>query len=400
MTALPYSLEHRKHRKPPSLSRTIYPQNPQPAFTLIELLVVITIVGIIASLVVVGAITATKQARRAALKSEIDRLDEAFEQMKKTYGEYPPNCQMWYPMDVAYGHNNLVRYLKKVAPRHREPEDLLGNLHSPHYGDNQQFPRDKPFGIRPSEAIVFWLGGLSDDPNYPISGIGGPSYIVPKFGDPDNRKLDPIENHKRFYPFDVSRLGPRGPDGFFEDSSYNHIEYLLNAKWLRINFWTYTPAKSDQPYLYFDVSRGGAPDAKTTDVPEMPFFGSTEFPGCIYPIKAVSERDANGAPLSFKFANQGRFEILQAGIDNAWGDDHNHLHKWPSQDPAHPDKDEFMPFPGPEYQNYLRVDIDGDGTVSPQERRAVIVYPTGPWIDDLADTATNIGTEVVVEDAK
>jgi prepilin-type N-terminal cleavage/methylation domain-containing protein len=369
------------------------------AFTLIELLVVITIIGILASLIVVGAVASIKHTRRTAIRSEIDQLDAAFEQIKKKYGEYPPNCGVAYPNDPFYVHKNLVRYLNKVAPRHREPEDLLGNLHGPHYGDSQQFPRDKPFGIRPSEAIVFWLGGLSNDPNYPISGIGGPSYIVPKFGDPDNRKLDPIESRKGFYPFDISRLGPRGPDGYFEDSPYNHIEYLLNGQWHRINFWTYTPSKSDQPYLYFDVSRD-RPDTKLTDVPEVPFYGSTEFRGWIYPLKTVFERDASGAPLSFKFANQGRFQILHAGIDNAWGDDHMNLHKWPSKDPAHPDKDEFMPFPGPEYQNYLRLDIDGDGTITPEERKAMIAYPTGPWIDDLGDTATNIGTEVIVEDAK
>lgn len=368
-------------------------------FTLIELLVVITIIGILAALITVGAVGALKRSRRVTIKSEIEQLDAAFEQIKKKYGEYPPNCGAIPPTNPLYEHKNLVRFMKQVAPRHREPEDLLGNLHSPHYGDSEHFPRCKSFGIRPSEAIVFWLGGLSDDPNYPISGKGGPSYIVAKNEDPINRTLDPIESRQRLYPFDVSRLGPRGPDGFFEDHPDNHIEYLLNGQWHRINFWTYTPSKSDQPYLYFDVSRDN-PDVTTTDVPEVPIYGSTEFRGWIYPLKTVFERDASGSPLSFKFANQGKIQILHAGLDNAWGDDHMNLHKWPGKDPIHPEKDDFMPFPGPEYQNYLRLDIDGDGKVTPEERKAMIVFPEGPWIDDLGDTQVNFSTEMTVEDAQ
>src|SRR4029079_17067864 len=124
--------------------------------TLIELLVVITIIGILAALVTVGAMGALKRARRVTIKSEIEQLDAAFEQLQKTYGDYPPNCGTIPPTNPGYVHSNLVRFMKKVAPRHREPEYLLGNLHSPHYGENELYPRCKSFGIRPSEAIVFW----------------------------------------------------------------------------------------------------------------------------------------------------------------------------------------------------------------------------------------------------
>ena len=365
---------------------------PSGGFTLIEVLVAITIIGILAALISVAAVGALKHAHRAAIRSEIEQIDAAFELLKKKYGDNPPNCQLLYPTDPGYVHNNLTRYMKMAAPRHREPEALLWNLTGPST-DVAHFPRGaKTFGIRPSEAIVFWLGGFSDDPNYPISGKGGPSYIVSKNEDPINRTLDPIESRKGLYPFDVSRLGPRGPDGFFEDHPDNHMEYLLNGQWHRINFWTYTPPRSDQPYLYFDVSRGN-PDVTTTDVPEVPIFGSKEFPGWIYPLKKVFERDASGAPLSFKFANQGGFQILHFGLDSSWGDHINHFFHWP-------DKDHFKPFPGPEYQNFLRMDIDGDSKVSPEERKGMIVFPDGPWIDDLGDTQVNFTTEMTVEDAQ
>jgi prepilin-type N-terminal cleavage/methylation domain-containing protein len=363
---------------------------PPGGFTLVEVLVVITIIGILAALITVAAVGALKHTRRATIKSEIEQIDAAFEQLKNKYDEYPPNCQMATPADPIFEHNYLRRYMKKVAPRHREPDALMVNLIGPST-DAIHFPRGaKPYGIRPSEAIVFWLGGFSDDPNYPISGKGGPSYIVAKNEDPINRTLDPIESRKRIYPFDVARLGPRGPDGFFEDRPHNHIEYLLNGQWHRINFWEYTPPQSDQPYLYFDVSRD-KPDTNT-DVPQVPVFGAKTLEW-IYPLKRVFERDASGAPLSFKFANQGRFQILHCGLDNSWGDHINHFFHWP-------DKEHFRPYPGPEYQNYLRMDIDGDGEVSPEERKGMIVFPEGPWIDELGDTQVNFTTEMTVEDAQ
>ena len=33
-------------------------------------------------------------------------------------------------------------------------------------------------GMTAGEALVFWLGGFSSDPKYPISGEGGPSYRI------------------------------------------------------------------------------------------------------------------------------------------------------------------------------------------------------------------------------
>ena len=37
----------------------------------------------------------------------------------------------------------------------------------------------------------------------------------------------------------------------------------------------------------------------------------------------------------------------------------------------------------------MRLDIDANGIVTPEELKATIFYPDGPWIDDLADTIVN-----------
>jgi hypothetical protein len=57
-------------------------------------------------------------------------------------------------------------------------------------------------------------------------------------------------------------------------------------------------------------------------------------------------------------------------------------------------------YPGPDNQNFMRLDIDADGTVTPAERSGMIVFPEGPFPGELADTVVNFTTEVTIEDAQ
>ena len=47
-----------------------------------------------------------------------------------------------------------------------------------------------------AEALVFWLGGFSDDPKYPISGPGGPSYSIESddLNGAAPHEADPVDN--------------------------------------------------------------------------------------------------------------------------------------------------------------------------------------------------------------
>ena len=73
-------------------------------------------------------------------------------------------------------------------------------------------------GMSAGEAVVFWLGGFSSDPKYPISGEGGPSYRdSDHLAIPTNRTLDPIESRKWIFPFEVARLRPRTDDDYFDE---------------------------------------------------------------------------------------------------------------------------------------------------------------------------------------
>ena len=73
---------------------SLYFTEQKPAhrgFTLIELLVVIVIIGILASLIFVGAGAARNAARRGIIKNEISQVSMALTSYQQKYGEYPPD---------------------------------------------------------------------------------------------------------------------------------------------------------------------------------------------------------------------------------------------------------------------------------------------------------------------
>ena len=71
-------------------------KNKQKGFSLIELLVVIVIIGILASIIVVSASQARKNARNAKRLVDIRNYANAFEMALDENGEYP------YPGDMDH----------------------------------------------------------------------------------------------------------------------------------------------------------------------------------------------------------------------------------------------------------------------------------------------------------
>lgn len=75
-------------------------------------------------------------------KAEVMQLSQAFEQFKARYGSYPPD----------FSDSNRVNLVfRKMFPR---------SLESP------------PQNLDRAQALVFWLGGFSPDPEHPITGAG------------------------------------------------------------------------------------------------------------------------------------------------------------------------------------------------------------------------------------
>jgi type II secretory pathway pseudopilin PulG len=322
----------------------------------VELLVVITIIGILASLILVAANGALKRGHQAQIKTELDQLDMAVSSYRDTYGSYPPNCQTSIgpnpePDEIAIDTNqvftDLKRHFKQAFPRSRESDNLLRLIAGvPVTGsDAANYTHQLDGGMTAGEAIVFWLSGFSSDPKYPISGEGGPSYAYTGAAD---ARQDPITNRKMLFPFAVTRLIPRANDGLFDESKNRYITYRDpqdNSKLRRINFWQYAPPKSEQPFIYFDVSRQ-SPDKY--DPPASPDVH-------VHALKTIENKGSSNERVAF--ANPDKFQIMHCGIDDEWGTDL---------------------FDRTSYGEYIG-----------SNKAMFLAYPTGPFTGEVADTIVN-----------
>lgn len=365
----------------PSASRIL---QLRAAFTLVELLVVITIIGILTALVTVAAVGALKSARETAIKAEINQMDAALVDYKSKTTAFPPNCQTDgtgsdNPLSEVQILNDLQRHLKQAFPRHQEPPELIAALAGlTKTGQMQSGGQGLQGGMSAGEALVFWLGGFSSDPKYPISGSGGPAYAIQSLGNKDNRKLDPIESRDWTFPFDVGRLGPRADDSYFDDSSRRFIEYTVaingQPQLRRLNFWQYAPRKSQQPYLYFDTSRH--PPTADFDPPAATTLSQLGPTGAGLHIHAMKKQNASAdprLPVPIQFVNPDNFQILHCGTDDEWGE-----------------------------EAFERMSVHGvqEAGGDPAKLADYILFPSGPFTGELADTIVNFTTERKLEDAQ
>lgn len=335
-------------------------------FTLVELLVVITIIGILAALITAAGAGALKTARQNAIKTELDQITMAYQSFKDKNNVYPPNLQVdgtTDPLIETQVLTDIKRAMKQAFPKHREPDELIAAL-AGLTANGAMLPSNQGLqgGMTAGESIVFWLGGFSNDPKFPISGEGGPSYRIQTAGQATNNQLDPVESRTWVFPFEVSRLQPRDSDNYFDASEQRFIEYTVTIpgqnnnqpQFRRINFWQYVPSKSEQPYLYFDVSRHPAAVANGSNwlAPYDPM-AATELAASPLHVHAIKTRsESAGAASPIQFANPDKFQVLHCGVDGEWGD--------------------FEPM-----------------SVHDRTPEDMLLYPDGPFTGDVADTLTN-----------
>ncbi|HEY3393723.1 MAG TPA: hypothetical protein VGK58_13515, partial [Lacipirellulaceae bacterium] len=335
--------------------------------------VVITIIGILVALLTVAAVAALRTARQTEIKAEINQMDEALVEYKNKTTAFPPNAQTDgtgtdAPLNDAQILADVKRHLKQAFPRHQEPDNLIRVLcgiqaQNPNASD---FPKTLEGGMSAGEALVFWLGGFSADPRYPISGEGGPSYRIDNLTSGiDPFEADPIETRPWVFPFDVARLAPRTGEGYFDDSQAageRFIEYTVRIKGQaqrrRINFWQYVPRNSTQPYLYFDTSRH-----EPTEEFDPP---AATAPAIALHVHAIKKANSSAnAAVPIQFVEPEKFQILHCGLDDAW------------------DVDAFERMSAHEIAN----------GADP------LLFPEGPFIGEVADTIANFTTETKLEDA-
>ncbi len=293
-------------------------------FTLVELLIVIAILGILAGLLAFGVSAARTAILKRAQKFEIEMISQAVERYREKYGDYPPDGSSW-PIVEAHLRkafpNILITELNLLNPALSASNGYIRNDNDvPYDSYTPIFPQGSPRVFDPAEALVFFLGGFSSDPQKPLTGPGGP------FAPSGTGYIYNTQRENGFFEFKTGRL-TLGPDGFSTDES------LFGQKITNLT----TPLPPDLLPVYI-----GAGPSKEQEGRPIVYFDSRTYlistptggayfnfytPGTVGDRNNLNfarpylsnDKDTRTSNVAQHFANNRTFQIMNAGYDKFYG---------------------------------------------------------------------------------
>lgn len=320
-----------------------------------ELLVVMAILGILAGLLAWGVNAARVSILKRAQAFELQSIASAVEAYRTKYGDYPPDGSSWPVMEAHLRKafpNILASELGLLNPAFSSANGYIRNDNDltashPHLA---RYVSSAP-GLRSgrvfdaAEALVFFLGGFSSDPQRPITGPGGPLRRNLEEQNP-NRPYYYLYNTQRenaFFEFKISgltlekdpnklRLEPRLAGISTDEMFYN--EFPSN----------YTGVVADIMPVYIgsgpSLNQGGVPiiyfDSRTyqlagATVGDNSYYFNFYSPGlvdtrnvqgstrnCARPFLSM-DLDANKGNNALRYANDKTFQIMNGGYDRIYG---------------------------------------------------------------------------------
>ncbi len=272
-------------------------------FTLVELMVVIVIIGILAAIAIPAISRAITTGRQTAMRMEINSLEQAVENYRTKYGDYPPDGS-----DAGVA----ARHMRKLRPRISEPDATLyaACINS----------------MDAAEALVFFLGGFSSDELHPLTGPGGPLEYVS--GDIDNISSYQYNatRDNSFFDFDPARLTyGRASDndplrsvdegGHGSQGTADLLPIYLSSN------------REGAPIVYFDSRTYGRLPPIVPNVIRYNGYENSSY-GSVRPMKSgrdikppagSSYGSADAAFAAVPFHNPNSFQILSPGLDGHYG---------------------------------------------------------------------------------
>jgi prepilin-type N-terminal cleavage/methylation domain-containing protein len=295
----------------PQTAAATTPREPgaRHGFTLVELLVVILIIGMLAGLVTPAVMRARSTARDAAVKAEIDMLHMALMNYKNEYGSVPPENMsgLW---NSGVGQVNVnhpaYRHLQRIFPRINE--------RTTDGGPANRSPYEFMSRMSPAQALVFWLQGYFNNPQFPLTNGTPLSDVAPRAGTASGAR-------QKLFDFDESRL-------------YGASLYTIPPQSFSPNRNSAMPFDRDYP-VYF-------PATKNAGLPFV-YFSSNAYANATAPTAGPTfnqvryfARSLNGDlttawPYLRSTAlpsdswqtchwNADTFQLIAAGQDNSYGD--------------------------------------------------------------------------------
>ena len=328
-------------------------------FTLTELLVVITIIAVLAALITGAASAALRRAKEAAITLEAQQIAGVFEEIKNENGAYPPNVFSGVSSDLMLtlpernlNETNLNLYMKRATPRTTGSANIV---------------RLANVGLSPAEAVVFWLSGFSGDIQRPLSGVDLEVTTIDDNGSLVNNAITIDSFPEVRFDFDRGRLRlSRDGDG---QRRFLRILRPDGSTEADIQLYEYFPEGSDEPYVYFDTSRE-SPLQVVNNWETTEFFYQSRNSGAgkVYPLKQYrpdAPEAVQNQLQNIEYVEKGRFQILHAGVDGFWGD--------------------FSAAGG-------ELNVAPSNPAPIDNHNVTFLFPTGPFLGDIADNLGNFIT--------
>ena len=302
-------------------------------FTLVELLIVMAILGILAGLLAWGVNAARVSILKRAQAFEVQSIASAVEAYRTKYGDYPPDGSSWPVMEAHLRKafpNILVSELALLNPALSTANGYIRNDNDlteshPHLA---RYISTSP-GLRSgrvfdaAEALVFFLGGFSSDPQRPITGPGGPLKLNPVVG----AYIYNTQRENAFFEFKIGRLtldpntGASNDEAVYSEGVPNDLMpvYVGNGP---------TYQQLGVPIIYFDSRTYQIGGATVNDssyyfnfyspglVDTRNVQGSTR--NCARPFLSM-DLDPNKGNNALRYANDKTFQIMNGGYDRIYG---------------------------------------------------------------------------------
>jgi type II secretory pathway pseudopilin PulG len=299
----------------------------------VELLVVMAILGILAGLLAWGVNAARVAILKRAQAFEVQSIASAVEAYKTKYGDYPPDGSSWPVMEAHLRKafpNILVSELALLNPALSTANGYIRNDNDltashPHLA---RYVSSAP-GLRSgrvfdaAEALVFFLGGFSSDPQRPITGPGGPLKLNPVVG----AYIYNTQRENAFFEFKIGRLtldpntGASNDEAVYSEGVPNDLMpvYVGNGP---------TYQQLGVPIIYFDSRTYQLAGATVGD---SSYYFNFYSPGlvdtrnvrdstrnCARPFLSM-DLDANKGNNALRYANDKTFQIMNGGYDRIYG---------------------------------------------------------------------------------
>ncbi len=322
--------------------------HPRRGFTLVELLMVITIIGMLAALLVAGAMRAVVTAKTARITVEVGMLDTAVQNYKNEIGgAYPPDATFLGTNNtwVNARNNRILTHLRKAFPRfyvngygpassngtlQQVVQQAFTNYNSQTPPPVAPYPANTPNGaskwgnldnLDAAEALVFWLGGL---PDVPVKDGSTQlwSYRMKGFSANKLKPFNLIDSSRLKGPFEFQdqRLGDADGDGWPE--YYPQVDSVPQPS----GSGAASPGNPTAPYVYFDAGSYSNVTATFGSYPTSGLYppiagGATP----TFPTNAYSPQWGLAIPYSSAFngtqltwANPEKFQIISAALDSQY----------------------------------------------------------------------------------